>query len=163
MWSFDECKVKCRFNLQKIIDLAPGTALLSTLQTSCRLCMDGFEARCQTADELLQFKTELGSAKEAYDPTIDYYTRHRNDNGWSDPHKPKLPDVKVPTREERMKLAEERKLVEPYLNTCLMFIDMMKDRAPTNEPESTAVGNINDVGAGQTERIQELLGALRRI
>ena len=161
MWSFDECKVKCRYYLQKIIDLAPGTELLSTLQASCEVCMEGFEARCQTADALRQFKTELGLAKEAYVPTIDYYARRKGD-AWSDPHKPKLPAAKVPTHEEIKKLAEERKLVEPYLSACLMFIDKMTDRATTNEPESTAVFG-DGVGAAQTERIQELLGALRRL
>ena len=47
----------------------------------------------------------------------------------------------------------------------LVFVEKTQEEAtPTNEPESTQlVVNIQDGGAGQTERIQELLGALRRL
>jgi hypothetical protein len=87
MFSFDDCKSKCKDYLQKIIDLNRGTELLSTLQASCQLCMDTFESRCQTAEALQNFKRELGRAKAAYaGTTSDYYAYVMHyGNGWCDP------------------------------------------------------------------------------
>ena len=107
---------------------------MSTLQASCQLCMDTFESRCQTAESLRNFKTELGRAKAAYAPATDF----NYGNGWRDPHKPKPAERKDYPPEEIKQVesyldAEERKQVEPYLNTCLDFIGMMIRLATTNE------------------------------
>ena len=136
MFSFEECKSKCMYYLQKIITQKKGTELLSTLQASCKQCMDTFESRCQTAESLRNFKTELGRAKTAYAGTTSdyeaYYDAMRNGNGWNGTYETRPVDRKGPP-------PEEIKQVEPYLNTCLDFIGMMIGLATTNELDENEI------------------------
>lgn len=95
--------------------------------------MDGFAARCQTAETLRNFKIESERSKKTSTSAIDDYTIHNLD-GWEDPHKSR-PQTKGPTLEERRKLAQlaqEQRLVEPLITTCLHFIESMKTLVTTD-------------------------------